>query len=169
MKISLLLVEDQLAALHKMLLEAANGFEFEIVNRGDHAVRQVRGNPGKFDIILMDLRLPEMDGIRAIEAIRKFDKKTPIVAFTAYDDRETRERVMAAGANAYFVKPPDYTRMVVKFVELLAEAGRGNSSEFEQKSRRLELLRVQRAMYGISSPPELVMEIEDLEAELGEK
>ena len=166
MEISVLLAEDQNPGLYEMLLQAANGFKFTTVKRGDHAVRLARQN--QYDIILMDVRLPEMDGIKAIKAIRKFDPRTPIVAFTAYDDRDTRQRVLAAGANAYFVKPPDYTKMVVKFVELLAEASRNGPDEVRQKQRRLQLLKLQRAMYGISSPPELIMEIEDLEAELGE-
>jgi two-component system NarL family response regulator len=73
--------------------EAANGRE---------AVEKWRSQ--RPDIILMDLRMPEMSGVAAIEAIREVDKDALIIVLTTYDSDEDIYRAMRAGAKAYVLK-----------------------------------------------------------------
>ena len=59
------------------------------------------------DILLMDIRMPEMDGINAINIIRKEHEEVKIVVLTMYDDQEMITKMMEMGANAYLTKTTD--------------------------------------------------------------
>ena len=63
----------------------------------------------RFDVILMDVEMPEMDGFQATAAIREYEKDldqgTPIIAMTAHAMKGDRERCLAAGMDAYVAKP----------------------------------------------------------------
>ena len=67
--------------------------------------------PGTFDLILMDIMMPVMDGLTAARTIRALDrqdaKTIPIIAMTANAFREDAERCMEAGMNAHLAKPLD--------------------------------------------------------------
>jgi CheY-like chemotaxis protein len=60
---------------------------------------------GQFDLILMDVMMPEMDGIEATKKIREFDQKTPIVALTAVAFEDDKLRCLEAGCNYFLTKP----------------------------------------------------------------
>ena len=86
------------------------GHSVVIVNSGKEAVNLVEANQnGGFDVILMDVQMPEMDGyeatgrIRAIEYLR--GRRTPIVALTARAMKGDAERCLAAGMDNYLSKP----------------------------------------------------------------
>ncbi|GGY83437.1 hypothetical protein GCM10011613_30410 [Cellvibrio zantedeschiae] len=78
-----------------------------VVNNGLEAIEAVSKNGDAFDLILMDLEMPEMDGIVATQKIRSGEcsNKIPIIALTAQAMRGDRERCIAAGMNAYLSKP----------------------------------------------------------------
>lgn len=61
----------------------------------------------EIDLILMDIRMPIMDGIEATQKIRQFRKDIPIVAQTAQNDPEDKEKIFAVGCNDYISKPID--------------------------------------------------------------
>jgi CheY-like chemotaxis protein len=76
-----------------------------VVNNGVEAVAAVNAPNAKFDLILMDLEMPEMDGIEATHKLREQGACIPIVALTAQAMRGDRERCLASGMNAYLSKP----------------------------------------------------------------
>jgi two-component system sensor histidine kinase/response regulator len=78
-----------------------------VVNNGIEAIEAINSSHDSFDLILMDLEMPEMDGIVATQKIRagEFAAKIPIIALTAQAMRGDRERCIAAGMNAYLSKP----------------------------------------------------------------
>jgi CheY-like chemotaxis protein len=67
-----------------------------------------------FDIILLDLRLPKLQGIQVAEALRQMEKyrNTPIIAVTAYDLAGTRRRALQAGCSFYVTKPIDVESLI---------------------------------------------------------
>lgn len=87
-----------------------------IVNDGQQAVDIFsRNKPGTFDAILMDIMMPEMDGLSATKAIRALDREDagtiPIIAMTANAFDEDEKKCMEAGMNAHLVKPLDIQKM----------------------------------------------------------
>jgi two-component system sensor histidine kinase/response regulator len=104
----ILLVEDnevnQLVA-SKILRKA--GFEVKIANNGLEALDMIQRHP--FDLVLMDIQMPEMDGLTATREIRKMKgfEDLPIVAMTAHAMSGDRDLSLAAGMNDHVTKPID--------------------------------------------------------------
>lgn len=104
--------------LAKDLLEVADFAVYEATDANE-AIEQARQE--KFDIILMDIQLPGMDGLSATKIIKEdsMNKDTPIVALTAYAMRGDKERIETAGCDGYLTKPintKEFARSVAKFL-----------------------------------------------------
>lgn len=108
-KLNILLAEDDALnrkVILKMLVD--HGHKVDIVTNGCDAVAVYR--PGKYHIILMDIQMPEMDGMEATRQIRlmeKYGEHTPICALTAYALKGDREKFLAGGMDGYVPKPID--------------------------------------------------------------
>ena len=83
------------------------GWEVEVVGNGREAFERVRGDG--FDLVLMDVQMPEVDGLEATRMIREWERgvggHVPIVALTAHAFEEDRRRCLEAGMDAYTTKP----------------------------------------------------------------
>ena len=107
-KLDILLAEDSLAnqKLAVGLLQKW-GHKVRIANNGKEAVEMSRAD--EYDIILMDVQMPEMDGLEATRAIRDLEQKTgnhlPIVAMTAHAMKGDREQCLDSGMDGYVAKP----------------------------------------------------------------
>ena len=121
--LKVLLAEDNLVNQKVMLrfLERWN-VEMKVVDNGLEAVEAIKEN--NYDVVLMDLQMPKMDGYEASENIRKLDdpykRKTPIIALTAAALKEVREKVYASGMNDFVTKPfnpADLEQKLFKFIE----------------------------------------------------
>jgi two-component system chemotaxis response regulator CheY len=90
------LVEDYCEDNDKMVLisEATNGLEAALLAEDE-----------KFEIIFMDIMMPQTDGIEATQRIRSFDSKAMIVAVSAVDDGERQKQILSCGAEDYISKP----------------------------------------------------------------
>jgi len=84
------------------------------------AVSKFRENPDKYDLIIMDVQMPEMDGCQATQVIRKMDipraKTIPIIAMTANAFKEDIEQCLASGMNDHLAKPIDEKSVIEKIV-----------------------------------------------------
>jgi CheY-like chemotaxis protein/HPt (histidine-containing phosphotransfer) domain-containing protein len=83
---------------------------FEIDTAGDGAVALQKFQAGQYDLVLMDLQMPVMDGYAATRAMRAWEAQhqktpTPILALTAHAFKEEQEKSLAAGCNAHLIKP----------------------------------------------------------------
>jgi CheY-like chemotaxis protein len=110
----ILLVEDN--AVNQMVAAALlkrRGFEVVVSANGREGVAAYQREP--FDLILMDIQMPEMDGFEALTAIRTIEqrtgRRTPVVALTAHAMKEDRERCLAAGTDDYLSKPIEAARL----------------------------------------------------------
>lgn len=108
-----LLVEDHPlnAEIAKMIL-IKNGFTVETASNGLEALESFKNSrAGYYDVILMDIRMPVMDGNKAAESIRKLKhpdaKRVPIIAMSANDFDEDIEKSALSGMNAHLAKPID--------------------------------------------------------------
>jgi PAS domain S-box-containing protein len=105
--VRILLVEDNPAnqKLAQLILNKA-GYEVETADNGREAVQRFCDSPDHFDMILMDVQMPVMDGLRATRAIRKRGfEDVPIVAMTANAMKGDREKCIESGMNDYIAKP----------------------------------------------------------------
>jgi CheY-like chemotaxis protein len=109
------------------LLEA-RGHSVVIVNNGHEAVKALEQEP--FDLVLMDVQMPELDGFEATKAIREQEKTTgrhvPIVAMTAHAMKGDRERCLQAGMDFYLTKPIQ-SKALFETVEGVAVVAEGPS------------------------------------------
>jgi two-component system, sensor histidine kinase and response regulator len=89
-----------------VLILTKAGYQVEVVNNGRKAVDTFTAHPDHFDLILMDIQMPEMDGLAATKELRDRGFNTiPIVAMTANAMKGDREICLAAGMNDYITKP----------------------------------------------------------------
>ncbi len=89
------------------------GAEVEVARNGVEALRKLEENPDGIDLVLMDIMMPEMDGLTATREIRKNPRwqKLPLIAVTAKAMKEDQEKALAAGANDYLAKPIELERL----------------------------------------------------------
>lgn len=109
----LLLVDDDIRNLYSLsaVLEES-GFEIETASTGKEALDILQDQPD-FDLVLMDVMMPEMDGLEAMKQIRaqaRF-KSLPLIALTAKAMRDDRARCIEAGANDYLSKPVETVKL----------------------------------------------------------
>ncbi len=101
-------------ALHRVrglsVIEAADGVD---------ALRKLTA--GSFDIIITDINMPIMDGLKLVRRVRTDEalKHIPIVIITTEGAEEDRQRALALGANAYITKPIQAPQVIAKVKELL--------------------------------------------------
>lgn len=102
--ISILLVEDNIfnRKLAQNLFKSL-GFEIDLAENGKEAVK--KAGEKSYDIIFMDMLMPEMDGLQAIAEIRKRGIEIPVVAVTAVENPETKSAAEALGVEDYLLKP----------------------------------------------------------------
>ena len=121
--LSILLVEDNILnqRITTFSLKKFN-HEVDIANNGLEAVNKYRDN--NYDVILMDIMMPVMDGLEATFQIRKFEKETdntrhtPVIAITANTLDNDRDKCLATGMDEYMAKPFDMNRLNEIFKEL---------------------------------------------------
>ena len=120
-----LLAEDN--QLNQILAEnilVSAGLDVEIVDDGTEAVEKMESSPaGYYDIILMDIQMPRMDGYEATSRIRALEDKDkaniPIVAVTANVFEEDRQTAMESGMNGHLAKPYDVPEIMKTLKEIL--------------------------------------------------
>ncbi|HDP80326.1 MAG TPA: response regulator [Spirochaetes bacterium] len=113
----ILIVEDEQhqRELYSMELQDA-GYEVEQAANGKEAVDKVKNN--KYDLVILDIRMPEMDGIEALGKILSRDKKIPIIIYTAYSNYKSN--FMTWTADAYITKSSNLDELKGKIEEILS-------------------------------------------------
>jgi CheY-like chemotaxis protein/anti-sigma regulatory factor (Ser/Thr protein kinase) len=113
-RVRVLLVEDN--AVNQMVAESLlerRGFDVVVASNGREGVDAFQRE--RFDLVLMDIQMPEMDGFEALAAIRAIEeptgRHTPVVALTAHALKEDRERCLAAGMDDYLSKPIEAAKL----------------------------------------------------------
>ena len=117
--LSVLLVEDNELNMEiaKFIIEN-EGARVTCATNGKEAVDIYKNAPESFDIILMDIMMPEMDGYEATRMIREMDLNIPIVAMTANAFMEDKMKAKKAGMNAHLSKPLDKDKLICVIAKL---------------------------------------------------
>jgi len=112
--------DDNICLLYEEELKDA-GYEVEVANNGKECIDKVKS--GKIDLIVMDIRMPEMDGLEALGKVIAQHKSIPIILNSAYSSY--RDDFRSWGADAYIVKSSDLTELKDKIAEVLGKRDQG--------------------------------------------
>jgi CheY-like chemotaxis protein len=129
LKPTVLIVEDSddCSETLELALLSLKGVQIAIVRSAEEALERFSG--GSVAALVTDLHLPHMDGLRLLTAIRaqQSGRATPIVVISGDSDPRTPERVLTAGAQAFFSKPYSPAAVRRKLEELLVASGRNEN------------------------------------------
>jgi len=125
---SVLVAEDDFANQKgiKAILEKL-GLEAHIVGDGMEAIERVNSN--SYDLVLMDMQMPKMNGYDATRALRRIGFTLPIIALTAHAMKGEKEKCLDAGCNAYLSKPVLLDKLFAALSEFLPRESEGMASE----------------------------------------
>jgi len=132
-RLNILLAEDNVVnqRLAAKILEK-RGHRVVVASNGKEAIEKLEGE--RFDLVLMDVQMPEMDGLEATRQIRNAEfgmGNIPIVAMTAHAMKEDRERCLAAGMDDYLSKPVNAEELFT-VIEKLADTLRAKENKGEK-------------------------------------
>lgn len=105
-----LIVDDEYGPRESIAYTLSSEFDVVTADRPSEGLKRVQERA--FSVIILDIRMPEMDGIRALEAIRKIDRDVSVVMLTGYGTLQTAQQSMLHGANQYLRKPPDIAELL---------------------------------------------------------
>ena len=109
----ILVIEDEAAirrVLIKILTEENEAYEVEEAEDGLVGVEMIKKDD--FDLVLCDIKMPKMDGVEVLEAVKKIKPETPMVMISGHGDLDTAVNTMRLGAFDYISKPPDLNRLL---------------------------------------------------------
>jgi DNA-binding NtrC family response regulator len=109
----ILIIEDEAAirrVLTKILSEENDSYKVEEAEDGLQGIEKVKNED--YDLILCDIKMPKMDGVDVLEAVKKIKPEIPMVMISGHGDLETAINTMRLGAFDYISKPPDLNRLL---------------------------------------------------------
>lgn len=143
MKILVVDDDSSILALLKGYLTAPCDHEVEVASSGMQALEQISSTSTPFDCFLVDIQMPNINGVTLVRKIRELGKYklTPIIMLTAMSQREYVDKAFAAGANDYITKPFDFLELNtrVEGARRLSEEHKRNSQKFAQFDEQTKL------------------------------
>jgi DNA-binding NtrC family response regulator len=109
----ILIIEDEAAirrVLTKILSEENDSYVVEDVENGMQGLEKIKNED--YDLVLCDIKMPKMDGVEVLEAVKKIKPEIPMVMISGHGDIETAVNTMRLGAFDYISKPPDLNRLL---------------------------------------------------------
>src|SRR6202142_4173010 len=125
--VRVLVIEDEprLAENIARSLRESAGYAVDISHDGQEGLFMAESS--EYDVILLDLMLPQMNGMQLLGRIRKAGQRTPVVVVTARDDKESVVALLNAGADDYLTKPFDLGELLAR-TKALIRRGKGQPS-----------------------------------------
>ncbi|HEY1791707.1 MAG TPA: response regulator [Opitutaceae bacterium] len=105
-----LVVDDEYGPRESIAYTLATSFSVETAERAAEALRKIKDQ--HYHVVVLDIRMPEMDGIKALEELRKIDPHVSVIILTGYGMLSTAQQAMVGGANQYMRKPPDVSELI---------------------------------------------------------
>ncbi|WP_159801214.1 sigma-54 dependent transcriptional regulator [Flavobacterium sp. MK4S-17] len=109
----ILIIEDEAAirrVLGKILAEESDNYIVEEAEDGQLGLEKIKNED--YDLVLCDIKMPKMDGVEVLEAVKKIKPEIPFVMISGHGDLETAIQTMRLGAFDYISKPPDLNRLL---------------------------------------------------------
>lgn len=162
-KAHLLYVEDDetLSFVTKDNLEL-NGYKITHISNGEEALKAIKEQP--FDLCILDIMLPGVDGFQIAKELRKFDLQTPLLFLTAKSLKEDRLHGLRMGADDYIVKPFSIEELILKIEVFLKR--RAINHQHQPSSYSIGRLEFDYANLTLSTPDEKKQKLTKREGEL---
>lgn len=127
MKPKILLIEDEadLGNVVKQYLEIMD-FEVEWIKNGKEALDYISANPKSFNILLIDVSLPGLDGFELADRIVEINPHIPFLFLTARNEKQDRIRGLKIGADDYITKPFDIDELVLRIRNIIKRQKQGS-------------------------------------------
>src|SRR4051812_31120428 len=109
-KAPVLVVDDEYGPRESIAFSLSGEFAVDTAERAKEALQKLQAK--SYAAIVLDIRMPEMDGIRALEELRKIDPHVSVIMLTGYGTLLTAQQAMVGGANQYLRKPPDIPELI---------------------------------------------------------
>ena len=109
----ILIIEDEASirrVLTKILSEESDTYQVEEAEDGIQGLEKIKNTD--YDLVLCDIKMPKMDGVELLEAVKKIKPEIPMVMISGHGDMETAIQTMRLGAFDYISKPPDLNRLL---------------------------------------------------------
>ena len=109
----ILIIEDEASirrVLIKILSEESSTYEVEEAEDGVQGLEKIKNSD--YGLVLCDIKMPKMDGVELLEAVKKIKPEVPMVMISGHGDMETAIQAMRLGAFDYISKPPDLNRLL---------------------------------------------------------
>ena len=114
-----LVIDDELDIREGLeLLLTTEGYTVELAVNGTDGLRKLEG--AGYDLVLLDLMMPDRDGMDVLQEVRQRDRETPIFMITAYGSVEAAVNALKIGANDYFSKPWDNEKLIIEIDRMIA-------------------------------------------------
>lgn len=169
--IKVLLAEDQsnIREITGQFLPMLSGGKIVVIE-AKNGLEAVRLMNDEVDLVLMDIRMPALDGLAAIEKIAMRWPDVPIWAISAYSNK--KPEAISRGAERFYIKPINHQNLVAGILDRVRERPKpiidSRRAEIEAEIKghqaRLSALKTRRAMYGIESPVSIDLEIDEIDA-----
>lgn len=127
-RLRVLVVDDEYGPRESIAFTLGTEFEVDKAERAREALELIAKE--EYAVIILDIRMPEMDGIKALEKIRDLDPEVAVVMLTGYGTLATAQQAMMGGANQYLRKPPD----IEELMEAVRQQAKGTLVRRQEES-----------------------------------
>jgi len=116
---SVLVIDDESDIRESLeLLLMSEGYSVDLAQNATEGLRRLES--AGYDLVLLDLMMPDKSGMEVIEEVRQRDKETPIFMITAYGSVEAAVKALKLGANDYFSKPWENDKLIIEIDRMIA-------------------------------------------------
>jgi len=163
-KPSILVVDDEIGPRESVAFALGGEFKVAMADRGRTALEMVSGV--EYDAVVLDIRMPEMDGILTLGELRRIDPLVSVIMLTGYGTLQTAQQAMVGGANQYLRKPPDVSELleavrkqVAATKERRAQASAARQAESLNETLRREIRENEPRIWQAKASVELVHDL----------
>src|SRR5438094_2995822 len=136
-----ILVVDDDAAVRESLGRALRleGYDVELASDGSEALERLQGNGADPDLVVLDVLMPNVDGLEVCRRLRRSGSRLPVLMLTARGEVDDRVAGLDAGADDYLVKPFALRELLARLRALLRRAEDGENGELQLSFEDLRL------------------------------
>lgn len=118
-KLKILVCDDEKGVRESFNFILRNSYELSFANDGPEALEHIKTHP--IDLILLDIKMPEMDGLKVLKEVKKINPTIKVILVTGYSAIATAYRAIKAGASDYIPKPFDKDYILKTIERVLKE------------------------------------------------